>query len=87
MSKKVYLEVKLPEQLEEIYWELENCKNQMVFLKRSSELEDSSELSSLYQDGINQGRFNILEALEEKLESAKGELWKVIERERGEDEK
>ena len=83
MSEKLVLEIKMEDQLEEIYWEMENIKNQMSFLRRVSEVEDNSELESLYQDEYNQGRSNILESLEEKIKEAKSNLWQIIENERG----
>ncbi len=87
MSKKLVLEIQLEDQLEEIYWEMENIKNQMSFLRRVSEVEDNSELESLHQDEYNQGRSNILESLEEKIKTAKSNLWQIIENERGQNEK
>ncbi len=83
MSKKLVLEIKMEDQLEEIYWEMENIKNQMAFLRRVSEVEDNSELESLILDEYNQGRSNILESLEEKIKAAKSNLWQIIENERG----
>jgi len=87
MSEKLVLEIKIEDQLEEIYWEMENIKNQMAFLRRVSEVEDNSELESLHQDEYNQGRSNILESLEEKIKTAKSNLWQIIENERGQNEK
>ena len=83
MSKKLVLEIKMADQLEEIYWEMENIKNQMSFLRRVSEVEDNSELESLTLDEYNQGRSNVLESLEEKIKAAKSNLWQIIENERG----
>ena len=87
MSEKLVLEIKIEDQLEEIYWEMENIKNQMAFLRRVSEVEDNSELESLHQDEYNQGRSNILESLEEKIKAAKSNIWQIIENERGQNEK
>jgi len=78
MSEKVLIEMSLAEQLEDISLEIENIKNQIVFLKRSSQGEDISNLADDYLEMYSEGRTNILESLENKLNETHNRLLDIV---------
>lgn len=88
-DNKVYIQIPLSNELEDLALDLESIACQLSFLSKTTE-QESENMVNLADDELLKfirGKTELLTTLESKLLSAKDELFSIVERERKNDDK
>lgn len=87
MSEKLILEERLEDQLENIYWDFENIKNQLIFLRGVCLIENYLDIKEADLDGYFSGKASVINGIEKTIEESTNQLLQIIKNEREKDER